>query len=160
MDFEQRLERAIERGRRQSQNEAQTAAQQAMNEEQARRLHTKYRLELCDYIERCLKRLPDYFPGFRFESIASDGSWGAAVSRDDVHRSEGGRANAFSRLEVTIRPYHPYQVIEIAAKGTIRNKEVFSRNQFQRLAQVDTHTFMEVIDQWTIEYAELYAAKT
>jgi hypothetical protein len=49
-------------------------------------------------------------------------------------------------------------VLDIAAKGTVRNKEVLSRNHYQRLAEVDLQTFRELIETWALEYAELYSA--
>jgi hypothetical protein len=159
MEFEDRLQRAIERGRRQGASEARAAAEAAMNEEQARRLHTQYRLDLSEHIEKCLRRLPDHFPGFRVENVTSDRGWGAAVSRDDVAPTDGSRTTVFSRLEIVIRPYSQVRVIELVAKGTIRNKEVFSRNQFQRLTDIDAQVLKDAIDQWVVDYAELYAAK-
>ena len=117
-------------------------------------------LVLTDHIEEALKKLPDHFPGFRFERVASDRGWGAAVSRDDVGRGDGGRANFFSRLEMTIRPFSTYHVLELTARGTIRNKEVFNRTHYQRLTEANPSGFSELIDLWILEYAELYAAKS
>ncbi len=161
MDFEKRLEKAIERGQRASEAKAQSAAQQAYSEEELKRLHSQHRLELSEHIEECIKRLPDHFPGFRFETIVGDRGWGAAVSRDDIGWSaDRQRQNLFSRLEMTIRPFSSYHVLELTAKGTIRNKEVFSRSHFQRLGEADAKTFRDMIDLWILEYAELYAAKS
>lgn len=161
MDFEQRLERAIERGKRTSDAVARAAAQQAVSEEEFKRLHSQYRLDLSEHIERCMRQLPDHFPGFRLEAVVGERGWGATVSRDDVGRAlDAGRASYFSRLEMTIRPYSAYHVLELSAKGTIRNKELFNRTHYQRLAEADPNTFMEMIDLWILEYAELYAAKT
>ena len=50
-------------------------------------------------------------------------------------------------------------VLDLTAKGTIRNKEVFNRSFFEKLADVDLDKFRELIDVWVLEYAELYAAK-
>jgi len=36
----------------------------------------------------------------------------------------------------------------LAAKGTIRNKEVFNRNYFEKLQDVDLGEFMELVDAW------------
>ena len=49
-------------------------------------------------------------------------------------------------------------MLDVVAKGTIRNKEVFSRNFYQPLNEVDLDRFRELIEQWVLEYAELYAA--
>ena len=72
---------------------------------------------------------------------------------------DGHRENFFSRLEMTIRPYSSYHVLELTAKGTIRNKEVFNRSHYQQLTEADPTTFSGMIDQWILEFAELYAAK-
>ena len=58
-----------------------------------------------------------------------------------------------------IRPASTYHVLDLAAKATIRNKELFNRSHFQRLAEVDLTSFTEMIDLWLLECAELYAAK-
>lgn len=159
--FEERLKKAIERGQRTGSAQARARAEKAMSEQELRRLHTQYRLELSEHIESCLQRLPQHFPGFRFETVVSDRGWGAAVSRDDVALGPTRRrSNYFSRLEMLIRPMSEVYVLDLAAKGTIRNKEVFNRNHYQRLADVDFTSFTEMIDLWVLEYAELYAAKS
>jgi hypothetical protein len=161
MDFEKRLEKAIERGARTSTDRTRAAEKQAINEEELKRLHSQFRLQLSEHIEECVRQLPDHFPGFRYETIVGDRGWGAAVSRDDLgHSRDGHRENFFSRLEMTIRPYSSYHVLELTAKGTIRNKEVFNRSHYQRLTEADLMTFREMIDHWILEFAELYAAKS
>ncbi len=161
MDFEKRLEKAIERGQRAGEVRAQSAAQEAFSEEELKRLHSQYRLELSEHIEECLKQLPDHFPGFRYETIVGDRGWGAGVSRDDLGlTADRQRQNLFSRLEMTIRPFSSYHVLELTAKGTIRNKEIYNRSHYQRLTEVDPKSFRDMIDLWILEYAELYAAKS
>src|SRR5438552_1662675 len=157
MDFQERLAKAVERGQQLGQQQELAKQKQALSEEDLRRLHSKYRLPLTDRIEACLKRLPDHFPGFQFSTLMNDRGWGAAVSRDDVGT---GRATFFSRLEVVVRPFSSSHVLEISAKGTIRNKEVYNRTQYQRLAEADPETFANMIDLWVLEYAELFAAKS
>jgi hypothetical protein len=156
-DFEQRLQKAIDRGHRASDTRSQAESEKEMSENELRRVHTQYRLELSEHIEGCLKKLLSLFPGFQFESVVSDRGWGAAVSRDDI----GGRrrGNDYSRLEMLIRPPGKYHVLDLVAKGAIRNKEIFNRNHFQRLAESDLTSFTELIEIWVLEYAELYAAK-
>ena len=61
---------------------------------------------------------------------------------------------------MTIRPFATYHVVDLAAKGTIRNKEVFNRNHFEKIQDVDVTTFRELIDVWVLEFAELYAANS
>jgi hypothetical protein len=159
-DFNKRLEKAIERGQQASDVRAREEAEKALSEQELRRLHSEYRLELSERIERCLKTLPSHFPGFRFETVVSDRGWGAAVSRDDVDLRAGrGRTSFFSRLEMVIRPRGEYNVLDLAAKATVRNKEFFNRSHYQRLAEVDIESFQELIDLWVLEYAELYARK-
>jgi hypothetical protein len=158
MDFEQRLQRAIQRGEANREAKAREAAGRAMSEEECKRAHAQYQLELSDHIEKCLAKLPDHFPGFRVESVTGERGWGASASRDDVGLSEGSRRNLYSRLEITVRPYSAVHVIDVAAKGTIRNKEVFNRNQFQKLSEADPQVLRDAIDLWILEYAERYSA--
>ncbi len=158
-DFSDRLEKAIKRGERLGEERAQAAARQAMTEEELRRLHSQLRLELSEYIEQVVKRLPDHFPGFRFESIVGDRGWGAGVSRNDLRITPKGREEFYSRLEMTIRPYSSYHVVELLARGTIANKEIFNRSQYQKLTETDLGKFRDLIDVWVLEFAEQYAAQ-
>ncbi len=61
---------------------------------------------------------------------------------------------------MTIRPLSESYVLELTAKGTVRNKEIFNRSHFQLLTEADPQSFSEMIDLWILEYAELYAAKS
>lgn len=160
MSFEDRLHKAVERGKRRSEARKREAASRALSEEELKRLHSNYRLQLSEHIEECVRQLPNFFPGFRLETLYGERGWGAACSRDDL-RVAGGRRqeNDYSRLEMTVRPYSAMHILDLAAKGTIRNKEVFNRNFFEKLADVDLDKFVELIDVWVLEYAELYAAK-
>jgi hypothetical protein len=159
MDFEKRLQDAVQRGKRRSDVKAREAAAKALSEEELKSLHSRYRLALSEHIEECLKQLPNHFPGFQSETIYGERGWGGACYRDDIRIRRGRRDNDYSRLEMTIRPYSSYHVLELAAKGTIGNKEVFNRTHFEELADVDVQSFIELIDVWVLEYAELYAAK-
>ena len=158
-DFEQRLSKAIHRGNQRNAEQMRKAKEKALSEEELKNLHTKYRLEFSEHIEGCVKQLPNHFPGFQHESIYGERGWGAACSRDDLGPSSGGRrANYYSRLEMSIRPFSDLHVVELTAKATIRNKEVFNRTHFELLNEVDADTFLHLIDVWVLEYAELYAA--
>lgn len=160
MDFEERLQKAVRRGKRRSEAAAAEQRQKQLTEEEFKSLHTKYRLQLSDYIESCVKRLPNHFPGFSFETIFGDRGWGGAVSRDDIRPGGTGRAaNFFSRLEMTIRPFSEYHVLDLSAKGTIRNKEIFTRSHFEKLEEIDIDQYLELIDLWVLEYVELFAAE-
>ena len=158
-EFEERLRKAIERGERRGSQRAREAAAQALSEEEYRRLHTQFRLELSEHIEKCVGQLPHHFPGFQFETIYGERGWGAACRRDDFGRDgTGQRASYYSRLEMTVRPYSSLNVLDLAAKGTIRNKEMFNRKHFEKLGDADLESFVNLIDLWVLEYAELFAA--
>jgi hypothetical protein len=159
MDFEQRLQRAIQRGLQRRDAAAQKDEQQGLSEEERKRRHSQFRLQLSEHIEHCIRRLPQHFPGFQFETLYGDRGWGAACKRDDLHVASGKRENRYSRLELTVRPYSPVGVLELTAKGTIHNKEVFNRSHFEKIADVDPDKFLELVDLWILEYAEMYAAR-
>ena len=101
----------------------------------------------------------DYFPGFEKEIIFGEQGWGAAVTRDDLTMARGQRSSARSRFEISVRPYSEYHVLDIAAKGTIHNKELFQRHQFEKIADAIADEFCQRIDQWVLEFAELFASK-
>ncbi|MCI0360871.1 MAG: hypothetical protein L0211_20530 [Planctomycetaceae bacterium] len=159
MGFDDRLKAAILRGQRRGDAAAHEAAAQAMSEEDFRRLHSQVRLKLSDHIEACVNKLPNFFPGFQYEMMYGDRGWGGACFREDLRLARGQRTNEYSRLEVTVRPYSAAHVLDLAAKGTIRNKEVFNRNYYEELADADAEKFRELIDLWVLEYAELYASR-
>jgi hypothetical protein len=160
-DFQKRLEKAIERGHRASDARAQAEAEKALSEQELRRLHTQYRLEVSEHIETCLRDVVRHVPGFRMEPVVSERGWGAAVSRDDFQPGRRREPAArFSRLEMVVRPVSEYFVLELGAKATIRDKECFNRTNYQRLAEVDLASFTGLVDLWVLEFAELYAAKS
>jgi hypothetical protein len=158
MSFRERLQRASERGKQARAAQLNEAAAKALSEEECRRLHSQYRLSLTEYIENCLRELADNFPGFRLETIVDESGWGTAVNRDDLGVTSGRRGAYFSRLQLVVSPYGKFHVLELAAKGTVRNKEVLSRTHYQRLADVDLESFRELIELWVLDYAELYSA--
>lgn len=160
MEFEQRLQKAIERGQRKGHSRRQEAAAQAMGEEELKRLHSQYRLQLAEHIEKCLQHLPHHFPGFQCETMYGERGWGGACSRDDLRMETPGRRRSdYSRLEITVRAFSTLHVLELTAKGTIHNKEVFNRVHFERIEEADLAKFLELVDVWVLEYAELYAAR-
>jgi hypothetical protein len=158
MNFRERLQRAGERGKQARAAQLNEAAARAMSEEECRRLHSQYRLTVTEYIEGCLRELADNFPGFRLETIVDDSGWGTAANRDDVSLAAGRRGSYFSRLQLVVAPYNKYRVMELVAKGTVRNKEVLSRSHYQRLDDVDLESFRELVELWVLDYAELYSA--
>jgi hypothetical protein len=158
MSFRERLQRATERGKQARAAQLNEAAAKALSEEECRRRHSQYRLALTDHIEKCLSEMTDNFPGFRLETVVDESGWGAAVSRDDIRMEGGKRGTYFSRLQLLVGPYNTYHVLDITAKGTVRNKEVLTRNHYQQLADVDLQSFRELLEQWVLDYAELYSA--
>ncbi len=138
-------------------------AEKAMTEEELRNLHTGYRLELSEHVESCLRQLVEHFPGFDISTVVSEVGWGAKIARDDYDAGgstgPGRPRNLFSRLELIVKPFNPSHIVELVAKGTIRNKEVFHRTHFQMLGRVDVDSFRELIDLWVLEYAETFAAQ-
>jgi hypothetical protein len=158
MDFKQRLERATERGQQTRDEKARLASAQAMSEKEWQRLHSDYRHTLTEQIESCLEQLAENFPGFQFETVVNEKGWGAAVRRDDLSLSKGRRDSLFSRLTMTISPHNDYHVLDLVAKGMVRNKENFSRKHYQLLKEADLDSFRQFIEQWTLDYAEQYAA--
>jgi len=159
MNFEDRLQRAIQRGQ-QSKSSSERQRQQAeMTEEDCKSLHSRLRLELSEHIDRCLKRVADAFPAFDYQTVVSGDGWGAKISRDDIDGGAGRPiSKRYSRLEMLVQPYTNSRILSMSARGTIRNKEVFSRNHFQFLAEADLDGFRELINQWVLEYVEKFSA--
>ncbi|QDU54254.1 hypothetical protein [Aeoliella mucimassa] len=158
MDFRQRLQIATERGKRARDEREQREAAAAMSEEELRRLHSNYRLELTDHIEHCLAQLSDNFPGFRYETVMEERGWGGAVTRDDLVLDRGKRNNAYSRVQLLVGTFNTYHVLELTAKGAVRNKENFNRQFFRKLDDTDLDEFKQIIERWVLDYAELFAA--
>jgi hypothetical protein len=159
MDFQERLRQAVQRGEHARDARGREEAKKALSAEDHKALHSQYRLELSERIVECLQRLADQFPGFRYESIVGEEGWGASINRDDISvGADRKAANQYSRLQLLIRPLSDAAIVELVAKATIRNREVFNRSRYQLLGQVDTESFAENIDLWVLEYAEKYAA--
>lgn len=159
MEFDQRLQRAIQRGEQARESRDQAQQSERLSSTELRNRYSQARLELSEHIEGCLRKLADHFPGFRYESILGGEGWGARINRDDLQLARGhSPASQYSRLELVITPLGSKPIIELVAKGTIRNREILSRRHFQRLEQVDVQSFAELIDLWVLEYAEHYSA--
>ena len=159
-DFESRLESAISRGRQRATHQASEERKKELTEEEKRRLHTTHRLTLSERIERVIQRVADHFPGFLQESMYGEVGWGAACFRDDLRIEQGRRTNQYSRLEMVIRPHSDSNVLDLKGKGTVLNRELFNRNFFAPISDVNVSEFENLIDAWAIEYAEVYAAKS
>lgn len=161
MDFNARLERAVERGEQTKDARFREQQAQSLSEAELRTLHSQSRLEITDHIERCLKAVADQFPGFEYHSILHDDGWGGRVSRDDIALKSGsGGETQYSRMDLIVRPFSDAQIVELVGKATIRNKEAFNRTNYQRLNQLDVDSFRDMIDLWVLEYAERFAATT
>ena len=158
-DFSDRLDRAIQRGQRIRQKSERQSSREEMTREDAKNRHSAGRLELSDYIEKCLKALVDRFPGFDYSSVYSEDGWGGRVSRDDLRLGQGaGPRDEYSRLELLVPPLGEMSILSLSGKATVRNKELFSRTHYQRLEELDIDSFQETIDLWVLEYAERYSA--
>ena len=159
MDFEQRLQKAIDRGERSRTVRDRAEIERQMTAEEIRSRHSSARTDLSDTIETCLHKLSDHFPGFQYQSLIGSDGWGAKVSREDIRLQSGrGSAGLYSRLEMVVTPLGSAPIVEILAKGTIRNREVFHRRHYQRLEELDLTVLQQMIEQWVLEYAEQYAA--
>jgi len=159
MDFEERLKKAIDRGKAKANEKAKEEEARKLNEEDYKRLHSSMRLQLSEHVETCVGGLPAYFPGFQYETTFGDRGWGAACWREDLRINDSGvRKSLYTRLEVAVRPYSPYHVLELNAKGTIYDKESFTRSHFERLDDADIDQFTELVNRWVLEFAELFAA--
>ncbi|MEM0927043.1 MAG: hypothetical protein AAGJ83_13460 [Planctomycetota bacterium] len=160
-DFRSRLESAIRRGEQRRDRSESDAKRQELSAEELKRLHSSLRLSLSDLIEGKIKSIADAFPGFRVESMFGDVGWGAACYRDDLQIAGGKRNNQYSRFEIVIRPFNSeLKVLDLKGKATVKNRELFNRTLFRDIAEVDAVEFESVIDAWTIEYAEQYAARS
>ena len=156
MDFDSRLQKAIQRGSKTRSEQGQAARQSEANEDELRQLHSKYRIDLSDHIGACLTKVADHFPGFEFTTLVSEDGWGARIQRDDI--DVRARQNMYSRFEMVVQPFSSARILAINAKGTIRNKEVLNRSHFQFLTEPDIDSFSELIDLWVLEYAEKFSA--
>jgi hypothetical protein len=158
-DFENRLNRAIHRGRGARDARGVEEGRRKASEEDLKNRHSKLRLALSEHVEVCLRQLTDHFPGFEFSTVVNEDGWGARISRDDINLHRGANNNQYSRLEMLIRPWSSANILELVTKGTIRNRESLNRNNFRTLADATEEGFREVIDGLALEFAEQYAAQ-
>ncbi len=157
-EFEEQLKKAIERGQRINDARQAEEKQAQMSADQLKIRHNEFRLKLSERIERTLQSLVQQLPGFEYENIYGSRGWGGAVSRDELVIAGGQRSNAYSRLEVTVKPLREMNIVDIGAKGTVKNREVFTRQHYRTIEQVDLDEFLETIDRWVLEFAQLYMA--
>lgn len=156
MSFEDKLKQAIERGKQRRSDEISEHERQKMTEAEIRRRHNDLKLRLSDHIEKSIVQLIEHFPGFQSEVLYGERGWGAAISRDDLL---GRGQKSFSRLELYVRPLSSEHLVDILAKGTVRNRELFSRNYHEAIESADVDKLESLVDTWILEYAELYASR-
>lgn len=157
-EFEDQLKKAIERGQRINDARQAQAAQDRMSADQLRIQHNEFRLKLSERIERTLNSMIHQLPGFEYENIYGQRGWGGAVSRDELIIVGGQRNNSYSRLELTVKPWSDLNIVDIGGKGTVKNREVFVRQHHRAVDQVELDEFLETIDRWVLEFAQLYMA--
>jgi hypothetical protein len=160
MDFDSELEAAIQRGQHRNELQQQSQRQAELSADQIRKRHNEFRLNLSEHIESCLKKLENHFPGFEYETLYGEKGWGGAISRNDLDRGRDGRAGSFfSRLELTVRPQNEFNVVNIAGKGTIRDKELFNWNHYENITDADQSAFETMLDKWILQFAEQFAVR-
>jgi hypothetical protein len=157
-DFDDRLKNALHRGQQRSEDKKQAEAAKQATEDELKNLHSKYRLTISDHIERVVARLADHLPGFRYESVFGANGWGAAAWSDELRLKGGSKTSRYSRLEITVKPVTGYFILELRCRGTISNREALSRSYFEPVAEVNIDQFKQLIDTWTLQFAEYYAA--
>ena len=157
-EFEERLQRAIDRGQRSRDNQGQAEGERVATTEDLRNLHSQLRLSLSEHIESCLKRLCDHFPGFDFSTVMNEEGWGARITRDDINLKAGVNRNLYSRFEILVKPFSDAHILDVTTKGTIRNKESLNRSNYRLLKEATEDGLKEIIDNVVLEFAEQYAA--
>ena len=77
----------------------------------------------------------------RASSAPKDGARGS-VGTIRV-RVSGKPESAYTRFEMVIKPFSDAHIIEVASKGTIRNRETLKRNHYQFLTEADVDSLQE-----------------
>lgn len=157
-DFEDRLQKAIQRGQQNRNSTGASAEADALTEEQMRLQHSQLRNEIAEHIENCLRKLCDHFPGFDYQTVVNEKGWGARISRDDIRLGRGTAKNEYSRLEILVRPFSDTHILEIATKGTIRNRESLNRTNFRFLREASVDGLKPIVDGIVLEFAEQFSA--
>ena len=160
MDFDSELEKAIQRGQERTTAKNSAKKQAEASKEELRNRHNDFRLNLSEYIESGLKKLANHIPGFDYDIIYGAKGWGGALTRNDIDRGPDGRAGTFfSRIELTVRPQNEFNVVNIAGKGTIRDKEIFVWNHFEDIHDANQESLEQMLDKWVLQFAEQFAAR-
>ncbi len=158
MNFDDRLKRAIQRGVKDKDQRTRAEVEEQLSLDELKTMHAGFRLELSEHIEECLKKLVDHLPGFEFQTILGEVGWGGRITRDDIHLVPGKSAESrYSRFEMTISPFTPTAIVELVTKGTVRNREIMNRKNYQKVDEFDVESFREMIDLRVLEFAEQYS---
>lgn len=158
-DLDERLQRAIDRGQKSRDAKGQEVGKKKATSEELRTRHSELRLTLSDHIESCLRKLCDHFPGFEFSSIVSEDGWGALIRRDDINLNPGARGNLYSRFEILVKPFSDAHILELATKGTVRNREALTRNNYRFLHEAEADDLKSIVDGLVVEFAEHFSAE-
>jgi hypothetical protein len=158
-DFNERLQRAIDRGEQSREADGASEAANEFSIEELRARHAQLRNELTEHIERCVRQLCDHFPGFEYSTVLNEKGWGSRITRDDVNLRAGSSRNEYSRLEIVIRPFSDMLIVEIATKGTIRNRETLNRTNYRFLKDAPLETLQQMVDSIVLEFAEQFSAQ-
>ena len=70
----------------------------------------------------------------------------------------GTARNEYSRLEILVRPFSDVHILEVATKGTIRNRESLNRSKHEFLRDATIETLRKSVDGTVLEFAEQYSA--
>jgi hypothetical protein len=160
MEFEDKLQKAIQRGQDRTVARSSAKKQAEASKEDIRNCHNEFRLNLSDHIEKCLKQVSQHFPGFDYEILYGSKGWGGAMSRNDIDRGPDGKTGSFfSRIELTVRPQNEFNVVNITGKATIRDKELFTWNHFEDVLEAKQASMELMIDKWILQFAEQFAAR-
>ncbi|MDA1232541.1 MAG: hypothetical protein O2856_17345 [Planctomycetota bacterium] len=157
-DFEERLQRAIRRGQESRMADSASAEADAATEDELRMVHSQLRSELTEHIEGCLQKIRDHFPGFDYSTVLNEKGWGARITRDDIKLGRGTAKNEYSRLEILVRPFSDLHILEIATKGTIRNRESLNRSNYRFLKDAQLADLKQIVDGIVLEFAEQFSA--
>ena len=158
MNFEEQLKKAIERGQKTNSHRQKEVEQEKLSVEGLRRKHTSFRLSISERIEETLTSLSNQIPGFEYENIYGEKGWGGAVWRDELSIVQGRRTNIYTRLEMTVKPLTELGIVNLAAKGTVKNREVFARKHHREIEEAEVDEFIKQVDRWVLEFAQLYTA--
>ena len=127
MDFEDKLEQAIQRGQNRSTAKTNARKKDELSKEAIRNRFNELRLNLSDHIEQGLKKIANHFPGFDYETIYGSKGWGGAISRNDLDRGPDGKAGSFfSRVEMTVRPQNEFDASISLAREQFATKRCLS----------------------------------